>query len=624
MSNQEAEQSDDGAIEGNPLSSVAVLDQSLWAQFHRAETPEGFLQAWLGLQCRHVPGALTATVVIGEPNAGPFTPAALWPPNQEVHASLTAAADECIAKRQSIVMALHGQGGQSTVAVPIEIDGDLYGTVALGLEGAGAEAAQAVRQLHWGMGWLEALLRREQSATDAALRDRTTQALNVLSVVLEHKRFQPAASALVTELAIKLNCDQVAIGFLRGKRTKVAALSHTSGFGKRMNLVRDIGLAMDEALDQNDLVLYPPNPGWDYRVTRMHEDLVTSHRAGAILTVPLQTKEKLIGALTFERGREDRFDDETVELCDVIASMVASVIAEKRKNDRMLVTKTFEVLGNQLRALLGPRYIGRKIATLVMGGLVYLALTVTSEFTIVADARLEGSVQRTVVVPFDGYIQSETVRAGAKVSSGEILATLDSSDFELERLRWSTVRSQRQIEFDRALAERERAQANIIRSQIAQAEAQLALIDAQLERTRISAPFDGIVVSGDLSQSIGSAVMRGDELFKIAPLDAFRVALNVDESDIAELVPGQEGQLRVAARPTVPLTFQVERITPVARQAEGRNFFRVEASLSNLPDWVRPNMEGVGRVSVDERLVVTIWTRRLVNWFRLAIWRFRP
>ncbi len=607
-------------------SGVAVLDQSLWAQFNEAASAQAFLRAWLGLQCRHLPGALASVVVLGEPDVGPFTPVATWPHDDDVSPELMQAGNEAVSKRQSVV--IEAQKDRRSLALPIEMDGRVFGTVAVTLSDAGLLPVEALRQLRWGAGWLEALLRRDQSATDTALRERTMEALDFVSVVLENRNFDEAASALVTELAGRLDCRQVALGLVRRKRCKVVTMSHVSGFGTRMNLVRDLGLAMDEAMDQDDIVLYPLPETWDYRVNRHHEELARAHKAGSVLTIPLLVRDAPFGALTFERAEGNPFDEDTVELCDVVASMVAPVLAERRKNDRWLITKAFAALWRQITLLLGPRYLGRKLATIVFAILVWLGATTYTDFKVPAPAQVEGAVQRTVVAPFNGYVQSETVRAGAQVAAGEVLATLNDQDLTLERLRWTTARSQREIEYSRALAEGERSEANIIRSQIAQADAQLGLINAQLSRTRITAPFDGIVVAGDLSQSVGTAVERGQELFTIAPLDAFRVALEVDEADVAEIALGQKGELRLAASPDQPLDFTVARITPVARQQDGRNFFRVEASLDGMDngtlDWVRPSMEGVARVEVDRRLLVAVWTRRLRDWLRLTIWRFSP
>jgi hypothetical protein len=68
----------------------------------------------------------------------------------------------------------------------------------------------------------------------------------------------------------------------------------------------------------------------------------------------------------------------------------------------------------------------------------------------------------------------------------------------------------------------------------------------------------------------------------------------------------------------------VEKITPVSAASEGRNRFRVEAALERTPERLRPGMEGVGKIEIDRRRIVWIWTHQIVDWFRLALWRWLP
>jgi hypothetical protein len=35
-------------------------------------------------------------------------------------------------------------------------------------------------------------------------------------------------------------------------------------------------------------------------------------------------------------------------------------------------------------------------------------------------------------------------------------------------------------------------------------------------------------------------------------------------------------------------------------------------------------MEGVAKVTVDDRLLAWIWTRELANWVRLKLWAWTP
>jgi len=130
------------------------------------------------------------------------------------------------------------------------------------------------------------------------------------------------------------------------------------------------------------------------------------------------------------------------------------------------------------------------------------------------------------------------------------------------------------------------------------------------------------VVSGDLSQLLGTPVEQGKVLFQIAPLDAYRVILEVDERDIAQVRVGQEGELALSGIPAHPMHFAVKQITPVSTAQEGRNYFRVEAKLDDPSARLRPGMEGVGKIDIGSRKLIWIWTHSLVDWLRLWAWKW--
>lgn len=609
----------------SPGGTFAFLDHALWRQFLGADNPADMARAWLALQCRFIDGATSGVVVVGEPDVGPFSPLAYWPGEEAHDPALAEAAERAMAERKAIVQGDAEQAvGNACVAQPFFVEDHLCGVVAVSVSGSPAEMRHVIRQLQWGNGWLEAMWRREQHAEDYALRERTGVAFDMVAAVLEQRRFTDACHALVTELAVRLDFDQVSIGFVKRGHADVVAVSHASKFGSRMNLIREIGAAMDEAIDQRAVVLYPAEDDWEYRVTRDHAALAAANNLGAVLTIPLHIDDQLVGAMTFERGREQRFDDATIEMCDAVASVVGPILEEKRLNDRNIFVKLGESMSTQLERLIGPDYFGRK---LVGGALVLLVLffsTVSGDYRVTSPAVLEGLVQRSVVSPFEGYLASQRVRAGETVEEGDVLATLDDRDLSLERLRWFTTHRQRLAEYDRALAEGDRAEANIIRAQIDQATARIQLLDEQLARTRIVAPFTGIIVAGDLSQSVGATVERGQELFKITPLDAYRVILEVDESDIEAMQVGQSGTLRIASIPEQPLDYSVERITPISEQGDGRNYYRVEARLAAPIDAIRPGMKGIAKTYVEERLLIRIWTEKFTDWVRLKIWKWLP
>jgi multidrug efflux pump subunit AcrA (membrane-fusion protein) len=165
----------------------------------------------------------------------------------------------------------------------------------------------------------------------------------------------------------------------------------------------------------------------------------------------------------------------------------------------------------------------------------------------------------------------------------------------------------------------------VLAAQVAQAEAQLALAEDKLKRAVVTAPFDGVVVSGDLSQQAGSPVEQGRTLFEVAPLEGYRVVLQVDDREIGRVALGQQGELVLSGLPGRALPFTVHAITPVSSQQDGRNVFRVEARLgaSELAR-LRPGMEGVGKIVVGEASLLWIWTHGFVDAARIALWNWTP
>lgn len=603
--------------------SYAMLDQTLWSKFQTADDAEQFLESWLAIQCRQIGSEVQGVLLVSEvPDAGPYQPVASWPLRSRPNPEMVAAAEQSVKTRAGVIL---GEGAETRiVAQPLIVFDQLYGVVVVSLQIGDMATAAVFRRLQWGAGWIEVILRREQDLKDGELRERVSLAFDMLATVLERPKFDEACNALVTDLARRLDCERVSIGFARRRRHKVKALSHSSGFGKRSNLVRDISGAMDEAADQRAVILWPEPDDWEFRVSRAHEELAQNYGAGAVLTVPLQAEGEIVGAIVFERPKGASFDVSDIEVCDAVASVVGPVLMDRKANDRVLPAKVLDSTVHALARLLGPSHFGTKLVTLALAAVVGFFWFARTDYSVSSPAMVEGTIQRTIVAPFAGYLAAQYASAGDVVESGEILAALDDKDLALDRLRLITGRQQRMSELDRALAARELAEVNIIRSQIDQTNAQLALIDEQLARTRIRAPFDGYVLEGDLSQTIGASLERGETLFRIAPLNEFRLVLQIDERDIQEISDGQTGTLRVSAMPETPLDYTVNRITPLAQQSDGRNWFRVEATLeTDAPD-LRPGMEGVARTDIDERLLITALTARLVDWGRLFLWKWQP
>ena len=613
-----------------------------WARFSAARDRSEFHSSWLAVLCAQIDRAHAALLILGPDHDGAFTPAAVWPDATRDLQYLTPAAERVLSDQRGVVLAADGGGPPvrdqaAHVAYPIQVSGALHGVVVLDMA-AGPEAGlqRALRLLHWSSVWLVDEVRQRSIAE----RDRHVAnlglAMDIVATASQERRFAPAALAVANELAARLACDRVSIGVEKRGAIEVKAISHTATFDAKMALVRRIADAMDEVMDLDTVLVWPPAEaaGKDNAEARdlrtsdpgamAHGELAREFKDTAICSVPLAVDGHTIGAITLERGSGAPFDGHTVDLCTTIGGLLGPVFDLKRENEYGLIRRTGRVLYGWMQALFGPRHPGVKLIAIVVVAVVLFFTLMTDQYRVTATTVIEGAVQRALVAPFDGHIVHTTVRAGETVQAGQVLARLDDRDLRLEQTKLTAERDQGQRKHRQALAAADRAAMAVLAAQIAQTDAQLALVNDKLSRAVLTAPFAGVVVSGDLTQLLGAPVEQGKLLFQITPLDSYRVILEVDERDIDFVRTGQTGTLTLSGLTYMRLDFQVRQVTPVSLAQEGRNFFRVEANLLSPSDRLRPGMEGVGKIVIGDRNLFWIWTHGLTDWVRWWVWKELP
>lgn len=597
---------------------------SLWSLLGEgAASVHDFYHHWLQMQCQSFPEIVQGVLILRRPDRPTFVPVAKWPLQGQA-TRLAEISEQVLAESCALLTKMDDIPGHLAAAYPIMVNDELAGVVGMELSTANQrDISRVMSQLQWSVGWIENLVNRRDVHELKHQVERLQSSVRLLAVVQSEQNFTSASIGLVTELATGLDCSRVSVGFPRDRHVRVEALSHSSQFGKRMNLIRAIGEAMEEAIVLGHEIVYPMKRE-DELLLVSHEALAREFASNAILTLPIYANDRYYCVITLERDKGEPFTREEVEYCRSIGALVAPSLEEKRLNARSIWVKMKDSLMEQFSRLVGPRYVGRK---LILGTAALLAIFFTfaqGTYRVSADSVLEGEVQRVIAAPFSGYVVEVGPHAGDLVVDGQLICTLDDKDLRVERLGHLSERSQYQKEYQDALAAQDRARLAIARAQVEQAEAQLQLVEMKLERTRITAPFDGILIRGDLSQRIGGFVEQGEELFTMAPLDSYRLILHVDEKAISDVHSGQHGEVVLAAMPNETLGFVVTTVTPETEAHDGINTFRVEAILDEQVDGLRPGLEGVGKIVVDERNLFGIWVRGLVIWLRLWLWSWIP
>ena len=581
---------------------------------------------WLSILCSMMEGVTRAVVYFAAQDKATYNPAVSWPENDIDIPDLSPAVKATLLKKECILLPqniIDKETGEplDTLACPLFLDKQLFGVIVVQTSGrTQAKQQAAMQQLRESAIWFEAII-NQRALTE---KNQLVTLIELVASCIEHGRFEEAATDVATDLATRLASDRVSIGFLHEHDVKVEAVSHSAGFDRRSNLIRDIGEAMHEAIDQDSTIIYQAAAEPAVLLTRNHATLALTHGTGSILTVPFIVNGTIRGAILVERPFDRPFRQTTIKHIEQIVSMIGPVLEIRRQDEQTLLQRIISKAKRSLATIFGPGHIVLKLTTVsLLLCLAFLTFT-PGDYRITGTARLEARTQLAVVASQDGYIAEANVRPGDIIHKGDILGALDDKDLKLQSQRWLSQLDQTQKEYRKALAKHDRSGASIIKAKKLMAEAQLSLVNEQLSRIRFTAPFDGLVVSGDLSHALGSPVERGQVLFTVAPLDAYRVLLKVDERDIGSVQKGQRGNLVLSGMPGNPLLFTVEKITPVSVVEEGRNYFQVEAKMEVETDLLRPGMEGVAKITAGRQKLIWILTHRLVDWLRLTLWSWRP
>lgn len=447
----------------------------------------------------------------------------------------------------------------------------------------------------------------------------SSRILDMQAAILAQPGFAVGAGLFATELAGLMQAERVAIGFLKRGQSCVVGVSHATNFRPGAQQFDAIGAAMDEAIEQEASLSYPEAGGGRPHITAAHAALARRD-AACVASVPLVNQGRTFGALTLIRSGNSPFDQHEILQCERISVAIGPLLQLKFDAERPWMQRLLRSVSARAKTLTAPGHVGLKASTSAAVIALGLLAFVPVDYRIGAPARVEGAIQRALVAPTDGFLRELHARPGDRVKAGQVLAELAQEDLRLEQHKWESELAQHENTAAAALARADRAQFVVNQSRADEARAELDLASKQLDRTHIIAPFDGVVIAGDLTQALGAPVQRGETLLTIAPDQQFRLLIEVDERDIVAVHAGAHGRLALGALIGRSLPFEVVRITPMASTRDGRNFFEVEGKFDGAPSELRPGLQGVAKIEAGSRTTAWIWTHRFFDWLRLALW----
>jgi biotin carboxyl carrier protein len=454
-----------------------------------------------------------------------------------------------------------------------------------------------------------------------ALQEKGTLvvALELLAQLNLETRHAPAAMTFCNELAFHFKCGQVTLGYLRDDLVETVAVSNATKFDRKLEAVRNLETAMQEAADQ-DSDVYWPAPVELPVITREHERYTRRGAVQAICSLPLRVDDQVRGVVTLVR------DDRPFAAAEIDALRVITDLAARRLLDldrhgnqwwRPYADQGRELLGK----FLGPRHTWVK-ATVVGCALGAIVLfLIPFPYRVTGQSTLKTEQLINLPAPFDGYIKEIHVIPGDQVTQGEALAELDPTELKLKENESLASVEHFQSEAQMEEGQEDVSQMHVYQAQAAEAQSELAENRLNLSHATLTSPFDGIVADGDLRDKIGSPVKQGDVLMKVTRLEDLFIEAEVSEEDIQDIHEGAQGEARLASRPADVFPVKLTRIEPAAFATATGNVFRVRCTFECAPaPWWRPGMTGVVRISAGHRDLWFILTHRAIDFLRLKFW----
>lgn len=447
-----------------------------------------------------------------------------------------------------------------------------------------------------------------------------TSVLDMARKVNEADKFKTAGLALTGELADKLHAERVSLGWLKHDYIQIKSISHTDRFEKKMQIIQDLEAAMEEAYEQDAAILVPSTENRTLSV-RAHEHYRKSYNADCLLSVPIRNGDETIGVITCERAKQPFSDIDATEI-HLVTTLTSARLKELYQKSSWFGIRLARKTRKGLGKLLGFDHTWAKFFGILAIGFTLFATLVPLQYKVNSPAILKTDKIIYLTAPFDGYIDSVSVKPGDIVYKGQMLLRLDQKELKLEEATLLAEEQNNRREIQKAQADRQLADMRIHQARLSQTLAKLQTVRYKLSKSEILATVDSaIIIEGDLQKKLGAPVRQGSELIQMALIENIYVEVDVNEVEIENIRLGSDGLLAVKSHPEQTFTFRSDRINPTATVKDQENTFPVRGEFNQkIPGWFRPGMTGIAKIYAGKKTLWWILTHQAIDFLRLKLW----
>jgi RND family efflux transporter MFP subunit len=335
---------------------------------------------------------------------------------------------------------------------------------------------------------------------------------------------------------------------------------------------------------------------------------------------PLIDDQGRLGLLSFEASDPDFLTVAHVEVIRVLVGQATVALRNASLYQEVPFINVLQPLLDKKRRFLAMEQHRRRTAVaLAVAALLFLIfcpvpMRISGEATI-ASART-AQVQPEV----DGVVKAVFTHEGQYVKRGAVLAQLQDWNYRADVAAAQAKRDEAMESMNRALSANDGTSAGMERVKADYWNAELNRARERLDRTLIRAPFDGVVTTPHIEDSVGRRLIHGDTFANIVGTSRVDVDLSIPEDDAALLRQGDSAAVKLE---TFPLRTFRGRVSVVSPQAEVESDHRVFVARVDVPNEngaIRPGMQGEGKVSVGWHPAGYVFFRGPAMWVWSKLW----
>lgn len=366
-----------------------------------------------------------------------------------------------------------------------------------------------------------------------------------------------------------LGCDRLSVALVRGKATRIAAISGQDEVQRRANLVRAMRQLTQLTLTggvplryEGELLQLPE------QLLNALTDYLVESRMRLVWIIPLfipaptddpcaadaqrRPVRQVMGALIVEQSAVSQPQPGLAAKTELLADHLAAALSNASAHESIFLLPLWRSIGRMLNWLHGRRLWWAALIVLLLGGVGAALTWLPWNYRVEAQGLAMPTLQFDVFAPWDGDVQALKVSSGQRVKQGQVLLILQSDDLDTQRLTvQNTAREKSKqvssltVQFQQAdrrgaTEDAVRLQGELVQARIelAGAEQELKILQQRLEKLVVKSPADGVVATFQLQQQLQNRpVQRGERLLQVMDDSGpWRLELEVSEFRMGHLL----------------------------------------------------------------------------------------